>query len=48
MSKIIEDLRYAESHECGDLRDLCVAPAGLTDHPQEALGDIVFVELPEL
>ena len=48
MSKIIEDLRYAESHEWVSVDDNGVATVGISDHAQEALGDIVFVELPEL
>ena len=40
------DLKYTKEHEWvrieGD-----VATFGITDHAQEALGDIVFVELPE-
>ncbi len=41
-----EDLRYAKTHEWvrqeGD-----VVTVGITDHAQEELGDVVFVELPE-
>lgn len=41
-----EELRYARTHEWvrqeGD-----VVTVGITDHAQEELGDIVFVELPE-
>jgi len=41
------DLKYTKDHEWvrieGD-----VATFGVTDHAQEALGDIVFVELPEM
>ena len=48
LSKIIEDLRYAESHEWVSVDDNGVATVGISDHAQEALGDIVFVELPEL
>jgi glycine cleavage system H protein len=42
-----EDLQYTESHEWvraeGD-----TATIGITDHAQEELGDVVFVELPEV
>lgn len=45
MSQIPEDLRYTEEHEwvrsAGD--DVEV---GITDHAQEQLGDVVFVDLP--
>ena len=41
-----EDLQYTKSHEWvrteGD-----TATIGITDHAQEELGDVVFVELPE-
>ena len=43
---IPEDLQYAKSHEWvrieGD-----TATIGITDHAQDELGDVVFVELPE-
>ena len=48
LSKIIEDLKYAESHEWVSVDDNGIATVGISDHAQEALGDIVFVELPEL
>ncbi len=48
LSKIIEDLRYTESHEWVSVDDNGIATVGISDHAQEALGDIVFVELPEL
>jgi len=42
-----EDVRYAESHEwvkaAGD-----TARIGITDYAQDQLGDIVFVELPDI
>ena len=41
-----EDLRYAASHEWAKLEgDLLTL--GITDHAVEALGDIVFIDLPE-
>ena len=47
MSKAPADLRYTKSHEWvrveGD-----TATIGITDHAQEALNDIVFVELPKV
>jgi glycine cleavage system H protein len=39
------DLRYTRDHEWIRL-DGDIATVGITDHAQEALGDIVFVELP--
>lgn len=42
-----DDLRYASSHEWARLED-GVVTVGVTDFAQQALGDVVFVELPEL
>lgn len=46
MSTVKEDLRYAESHEWvkveGD-----IAVIGISDYAQHALGDIVYVDMPE-
>ncbi len=47
MSKIPDDLKYAQSHEWVRVDDDGVATVGISDHAQDALGDIVFVELPE-
>ncbi len=48
MSSIPANLRYAESHEWVlDNGDGSVT-IGITDHAQEELGDVVFVELPEV
>jgi glycine cleavage system H protein len=47
MSNIPAGLRFAESHEWAKQEgDLIVV--GISDHAQEALGDVVFVELPEI
>lgn len=48
MSAIPESLRYSASHEW--VRELGngVVVVGISDHAQAQLGDIVFVELPEL
>lgn len=47
MSNMPAELKYAASHEWvrveGD-----VAVIGITDHAQDALGDLVYVELPEV
>ncbi|TRZ56961.1 MAG: glycine cleavage system protein GcvH [Rhodocyclaceae bacterium] len=40
-------LNYAKSHEWARLEADGTVTIGITDHAQEALGDIVFVELPE-
>jgi len=39
-------IRYTKEHEWLRLED-GIAVVGITDHAQEALGDVVFVELPE-
>lgn len=48
MSNIPADLRYAASHEWARLEADGTVTVGISDHAQEALGDVVFVELPEL
>ena len=47
MSQIPAELRYARSHEWARLEDDGTVTVGISDHAQEALGDVVFVELPE-
>ncbi|HKX54797.1 MAG TPA: glycine cleavage system protein GcvH [Xanthomonadales bacterium] len=47
MSDVPSDLRYRDSHEWVRLEDDGSVVVGITDHAQAALGDIVFVELPE-
>jgi len=47
VSKIPDDLKYASSHEWIRVDEDGVATVGISDHAQGALGDIVFVELPE-
>jgi glycine cleavage system H protein len=42
------DLSYAESHEWLRLEGDGTALVGVTDHAQDALGDVVYVELPEI
>jgi glycine cleavage system H protein len=42
-----EDLQYTKSHEWVRFED-GTATIGITDHAQEELGDVVFVELPEV
>ncbi len=47
MSEIPENLKYAESHEWLRVENDDTVTVGITDHAQQSLGDIVFVELPE-
>lgn len=42
------DLKYTSSHEWIRLGEDGIATIGITDHAQEQLGDVVFVELPEM
>ena len=48
MSQIPADLKYTETHEWARLNPDGSVTVGITDHAQEQLGDMVFVELPEL
>ena len=48
MSNIPAELRYAPSHEWARLEADGTVTVGISDHAQEALGDVVFVELPEV
>ncbi|MEM7293137.1 MAG: glycine cleavage system protein GcvH [Pseudomonadota bacterium] len=42
------DLRYTQSHEWVRLNDDGTVTVGITEHAQEQLGDLVFVETPEI
>lgn len=48
MSNIPAELRYASSHEWVRPEGDGVFTIGITDHAQELLGDMVFVELPDV
>lgn len=47
MSKFPDDLKYTSSHEWVKVEDDGTVTVGITDHAQQALGDIVFIDLPE-
>jgi glycine cleavage system H protein len=47
MSKIPEDLKYVKSHEWVRREEDGTLTVGITDHAQDLLGDMVFVETPE-
>jgi glycine cleavage system H protein len=47
MSQTPSELKYASSHEWARLEEDGTVTVGITDHAQDALGDVVFVELPE-
>ncbi|MDO5550329.1 MAG: glycine cleavage system protein GcvH [Lachnospiraceae bacterium] len=42
-----EELRYTKTHEWVKMEDDTTAYVGLSDYAQDALGDLVFVNLPE-
>ncbi len=48
MSNIPADLRYASSHEWSRLEADGTVTVGITDHAQDLLGDVVFVECPDV
>ncbi|MBV4485840.1 glycine cleavage system protein GcvH [Pseudomonas sp. SWRI153] len=48
MSNIPAELRFAESHEWARVEADGTVTVGISDHAQEALGDVVFVELTEV
>ena len=48
MSKAPAELKYADSHEWVRVEADGSVTIGITDHAQEALGDLVFVELPQV
>lgn len=48
MSDIPKDLKYAATHEWSRLEADGTVTVGITDHAQDALGDVVYVELPEV
>ncbi|MBL8438801.1 MAG: glycine cleavage system protein GcvH [Zoogloeaceae bacterium] len=47
MSNIPADLKYTASHEWVRAEADGTLTVGITDHAQEALGDVVYLELPE-
>jgi glycine cleavage system H protein len=48
MSEIPSELKYSQEHEWVRVDDTGMAVIGITDHAQELLGDMVYVELPEV
>ena len=48
MSQTPSELKYASSHEWARLEEDGTVTVGITDHAQAALGDVVFVELPDV
>ena len=48
MSEFPAEFKYASSHEWARLESDGSVLIGITDHAQDALGDIVYIELPEV
>lgn len=48
MSQTPNELKYASTHEWARLEEDGSVTVGITDHAQNALGDVVFVELPDV
>lgn len=48
MSEIPGDLKFLKSHEWARVEDNGQVTVGISDHAQALLGDLVYVELPEV
>ncbi|MDF2529400.1 MAG: glycine cleavage system protein [Gammaproteobacteria bacterium] len=48
MSQVDEDLKYADTHEWVRMDDAATATVGISDHAQHLLGELVYIELPEV
>lgn len=48
MSEVLDNLLYSEEHEWTQQAAGQVVRIGITDHAQHLLGDIVFVEFPDV
>lgn len=48
MSDVPSDLKYTRAHEWVRVEDDSTVTIGVTDHAQAQLGDLVFVEVPEV
>lgn len=48
MSDLPTGLRYAQTHEWAQLEDDNIVRVGITDFAQQQLGDLVYIELPEV
>jgi len=48
MSSIPDNLKYLDSHEWARVESDGTITIGISDHAQSALGDLVFVEVPEV
>ena len=48
MAEVPSNLKFLESHEWARLEEDGTVTVGISEHAQELLGDIVFVELPDI
>jgi glycine cleavage system H protein len=48
MNKILDNLLYAKTHEWVEIKDDNTARIGISDFAQHELGDLVFINLPEV
>ena len=48
MSEFPTELKYASTHEWARLEEDGTVTVGISDHAQDALGDVVYVEHPEI
>lgn len=48
MSEIRSELKYLPSHEWARVEEDGTVTVGITDHAQDSLGDVVYVETPEV
>jgi glycine cleavage system H protein len=48
MSEFPTELKYASTHEWARLEEDGTVTVGISDHAQDALGDVVYVERPEI
>ena len=48
MSETPSELKYLATHEWARLEEDGTVTVGITDHAQDALGDVVYVELPDV
>lgn len=48
MSDVREELKYLTSHEWARVEADGTVTVGITDHAQDALGDVVYVETPDV
>ena len=48
MGDLPKNLQYAPTHEWAQLEDDNVIRVGITDHAQQELGDLVYIELPKV